>query len=176
MKNSVKGGLAAATAAVLLLGGGGTLAYWNETETTTGPRAITSGHLDLTPGTCQWDLQGLVGSLLTDVDPTAVLLAPGDVLTRTCALTLSVAGDTMVVDFTVDTEVAPAGDLAAALTAATSFTVGGDPYTGGTGLPEGSYAVQTVTTLTMGSDLAESLEDTSGTLGDLVVTAGQKTA
>ena len=56
MKKATKGALAVTAAGALLLGGAGTLAYWNDVQGVTGG-TISSGHLKLTPGTCDgWKL------------------------------------------------------------------------------------------------------------------------
>ncbi|MFL6090584.1 MAG: alternate-type signal peptide domain-containing protein [Aeromicrobium sp.] len=84
---TTKGAIAAAAAGVLLLGGAGTLAFWTDTATVNGT-TINSGHFKLDSTACTaatWKLDG--GATYT-----TQLLIPGDVLTKTCAVTVDVAG------------------------------------------------------------------------------------
>lgn len=90
MNKTTKGALAAAAAGVLLLGGAGTLAYWTDTATVIGSD-INSGHFKLDSSDCAsatWKLDGETEAF----DPEADLLIPGDTLTKTCDVTVDLAG------------------------------------------------------------------------------------
>ena len=91
MKNStlIKGTAAVAVGAALLLGGGGTLASWNDTATAT-PGSIFSGNLDIEPGAASWYVDG---TRIDDISTYRVV--PGDVLTFTQVLDVTLAGDKM---------------------------------------------------------------------------------
>jgi alternate signal-mediated exported protein len=95
MKNStlLKGTAAIAVGAALLLGGGGTLANWNDAATAT-PGSIVSGDLNLEAKEGTW-------TNTADVDVTEGLedgtytVVPGDVLTFTQNLDVTLKGDNM---------------------------------------------------------------------------------
>lgn len=93
--------LAVAAGTALLLGGGGTYAYWStQTALTSGP--VESGDLDLSLGTGTWTLQGVVGAAQTITDLTDVRIVPGDVLTLTQPLDVTLVGDTIAADLTAE--------------------------------------------------------------------------
>ena len=92
MKNStlVKGTAAIAVGAALLLGGGGTLANWNA-EATAAPGTIVSGDLNVVKSVNGvWkDRSGAT------IDISTYKVVPGDKLTFTQDLTVSLAGNKM---------------------------------------------------------------------------------
>lgn len=92
MKNStlVKGTAAIAVGAALLLGGGGTLANWNA-ATSAAPGIIAAGDLNVTAATGVWTDR--TGATITDISTYKVV--PGDKLTYTQALTVTLVGDKM---------------------------------------------------------------------------------
>jgi alternate signal-mediated exported protein len=93
MKNTtlIKGSAAIALGAALLLGGGGTLANWNAAATQT-PGTIVSGDLNLVNATTVGVWKDRTG---TPIDITTYKVVPGDKLTFTQDLTVTLAGDKM---------------------------------------------------------------------------------
>jgi alternate signal-mediated exported protein len=107
--NRTKGVVAIAAGAVLLLGGGTTLAYWTTTQTLDAG-SIQSGDLNLALGTGTWTIDGAIGGPAPVADPANVRIVPGDVLTLTQPVTVTLVGDTIEGLLTVDTDDAlPAG-------------------------------------------------------------------
>jgi len=101
--------VAIAAGAVLLLGGGTTLAYWT-TSQTLNAGTVQSGDLDLSLGTGTWTLDGAIGGATAVADPSSVRIVPGDVLTLTQPLTVTLVGDTIQGLLSVDTtDLIPAG-------------------------------------------------------------------
>jgi alternate signal-mediated exported protein len=97
MKNStlVKGTAAIAVGAALLLGGGGTLANWNAADAAT-PGTIASGDLNVTAATGTWtDRAGNPVTIAT------YKVVPGDKLTFTQNLTVTLVGDKMAANIAV---------------------------------------------------------------------------
>lgn len=93
MKNStlVKGTAAIAVGAALLLGGGGTLANWNA-EATAAPGTIVSGDLNVVKSVNGvW--KDRAGTVIPDI--TAYKVVPGDKLTFTQDLTVTLVGNKM---------------------------------------------------------------------------------
>ncbi len=90
MKNSVKAALAAVAGGTLVIGGFGSLAYWEDAETEDGS-TITSGELDLSAPDCPdgWVNDGATVAL------GSFRMVPGDVLTKTCEVTVSAVGDNL---------------------------------------------------------------------------------
>lgn len=89
--------LAIAAGAALMLGGGGTYAYWStQTALTAGP--VQSGDLNLSLGTGTWTLKGVLGTAQTVTNLTNVKIVPGDVLTLTQPLNVTLVGDTIAAD------------------------------------------------------------------------------
>lgn len=87
MKKITKGALATGLGVALLLGGGGTLAVWNDSQATQ-PGSIVSGDLALSAGTGVWkNAQG------TTVDVSTYKVVPGDKLTFTQPVTVTLVGD-----------------------------------------------------------------------------------
>lgn len=91
--------LAIAAGTALLLGGAGTYAYWS-TETALTAGVIESGDLDLTLGDGTWTLAGVLQPATAVTDLTDVRLVPGDVLTLTQPITVTLVGDTIAADLT----------------------------------------------------------------------------
>lgn len=101
-RSRLTGILAIGAGALLLAGGGGTLAYW-ATSASLEAGTIESGHLDLELGDGSWTLQGLASGPAVDLDDLDdVIIVPGDVLTLTQELDVTLEGDTLVADLTVD--------------------------------------------------------------------------
>jgi len=132
MNKTTKGAIAAAAAGVLLLGGAGTLAYWTDTATVDGAD-INSGHFKLDTTACDsanWLIDG--GATYT-----TQLLVPGDTLTKTCSVTVDIAGAHLThADFDVTD---PAESGSAALTDELSPTV--DIQKGGSSLGTTNVAI-----------------------------------
>ena len=118
--------IAIAAGAALLLGGGTTLAYWSTTEAI-GAGEVNSGDLNLTPGTASWTLVGSTGEVTVE-DLADVQMVPGDTLTITQPVTVTLEGQTILAELTVDATDAPA-DLPTGYDVATSITpvTTGDP-------------------------------------------------
>ncbi|WP_314196408.1 alternate-type signal peptide domain-containing protein [uncultured Arthrobacter sp.] len=94
MKNSalIKGTAAIAVGAALLLGGGGTLASWNA-STTQNPGTVVAGDLDVVAGTGVWtDRAGHAVNIST------YKVVPGDKLTYTQVLDVTLTGDKMAAE------------------------------------------------------------------------------
>ncbi|WP_295852039.1 alternate-type signal peptide domain-containing protein [uncultured Microbacterium sp.] len=88
--------LAIAAGTALLLGGGGTYAYWSTEKALTATQ-VNSGNLDLGLGAGTWKLKGALQAAPTDLTSlTNVKIVPGDVLTLTQPLTVTLTGDTLV--------------------------------------------------------------------------------
>lgn len=81
----------------LLLGGGGTYAYWS-TQTALSSGSVQSGNLDLSLGTGTWSLKGVLGDVQPVTDLAGVRIVPGDVLTLTQPLNVTLVGDTIAAD------------------------------------------------------------------------------
>lgn len=93
--------LAIAAGTALLLGGAGTYAYWS-TETALAAGTVESGDLDLTLGAGSWTLAGALqpATAVDEADLGDVRLVPGDVLTLSQPLTVTLEGDTIAADLT----------------------------------------------------------------------------
>lgn len=97
MKNStlIKGTAAIAVGAALLLGGGGTLAAWNDSATAA-PGTIIAGNLDIKAGAGTWkDSSGKTIEKIGDYR-----VVPGDVLTFTQVLDVTLEGNNMAAKVT----------------------------------------------------------------------------
>lgn len=102
-KKRIKGIVAIAAGTALLLGGAGTYAMWSSAEALeAGP--VETGDLSLTLGAGTWTLDGLLTPVTAVADPSAVRIVPGDVLTLTQAVDLTLVGDTIAADLSVDAE------------------------------------------------------------------------
>lgn len=94
MKNTtlIKGTAAIALGAALLLGGGGTLANWNASATQT-PGTIVAGDLNVVNGVGTWTDRNEA-----TIDITTYKVVPGDKLTFTQDLNVTLVGDKMAAD------------------------------------------------------------------------------
>ncbi|MFE4541422.1 alternate-type signal peptide domain-containing protein [Arthrobacter sp. NPDC056727] len=92
MKNSalIKGTAAIAVGAALLLGGGGTLASWNASQTAT-PGTVVAGDLNVVADTGVWT----DGANHTITNIANYRVVPGDKLTYTQVLNVTLTGDKM---------------------------------------------------------------------------------
>ncbi|WP_295840605.1 alternate-type signal peptide domain-containing protein [uncultured Microbacterium sp.] len=99
-RGKAKAILAIAAGTALLLGGGGTYAYWT-TSTALTAGTVQSGDLRLTLGTSAWSLKGVLGSAIPLTDPTTARIVPGDVLTLTQPVTVTLIGNTLQADLAV---------------------------------------------------------------------------
>lgn len=96
MKNSalIKGAAAIAVGAALLLGGGGTLASWNAADNAA-PGTVVAGDLNVVAATGVWtDRAG------NPVTISTYKVVPGDKLTYTQVLALTLTGDKMAANIT----------------------------------------------------------------------------
>jgi alternate signal-mediated exported protein len=98
MRTTTKGALAAGAAATLLLGGASSLAYWNDSGTVNGG-TITSGNLKLTSNCTaqQWTVTNSLEnkSNVAIADISTFRAVPGDVLTKSCTVTVLAIGDNL---------------------------------------------------------------------------------
>ncbi|WP_279366885.1 alternate-type signal peptide domain-containing protein [Microbacterium testaceum] len=92
--------LAIAAGTTLLLGGGGTYAFWS-TQTALTAGTVSSGNLALSLGTGSWSLKGVLGQATSVSNLTNVKIVPGDVLTLTQPVTVTLVGDTLAADLAV---------------------------------------------------------------------------
>ena len=96
MNKMAKGALATGVGVALLLGGGGTLAVWNQ-STVANAGTIIAGDLALEKGTATW-----TNAAGATVDPASYKVVPGDVLTYTQDLDVTLVGDLMEAKLTLD--------------------------------------------------------------------------
>lgn len=97
MKKMIKGAAVAGLGVALLLGGGGTLAYWNA-EVQTDAGQIVAGDLDLTAAAGSW-----TSNLRTSpINISTYKVVPGETLTYTQPLTVTLEGDKLAATLTVD--------------------------------------------------------------------------
>lgn len=124
MKNTtlIKGSAAIALGAALLLGGGGTLANWNASATQT-PGTIVAGDLNVVNGVGAWkDPAG------TTIDISSYRVVPGDKLTFTQDLNVTLVGDNMAAEIATTGITATNGFTPANVTVSdVELTVGEDP-------------------------------------------------
>ena len=123
--------VAIAAGTALLLGGAGTLAYWSTSQSLTAG-TVTSGDLDLTLGTGVWTLDGVLTSPTVVADPSTVRIVPGDMLTLEQPVTVTLVGDKLEADLTVDVTAAipsaNANDFTVALTVTGATANGVNTY------------------------------------------------
>lgn len=162
--------VAIAAGAVLLLGGGTTLAYWS-TSQVLDVGTINSGDLNMvTDGAPEWTLQGVTDAAATAVaDPAAVEIVPGDVLTMTQDVTLTVQGDTLSAELTIVEGTVPEG-LAAAVDAT------GVTPTAITAADDGKTVTVTVTITFDAATANREKVNTAFDLGDVTLTLSQLSA
>lgn len=95
MNKMAKGALATGVGVALLLGGGGTLAVWNVSQTSNAG-TIVAGDLNLAAGKGTWtNAKGIT------VNPAVYKVVPGDVLTYTQELDITLVGDLMEAQLTL---------------------------------------------------------------------------
>ncbi|MCW2164672.1 alternate signal-mediated exported protein, RER_14450 family [Microbacterium hydrothermale] len=83
--------------AALLSVGGGSYAYWStQTALTAGP--VTAGDLNLSLGAGTWTLKGVLGTAQPVANLTTVKIVPGDVLTLTQPIDVTLVGNTIAAD------------------------------------------------------------------------------
>ncbi|KRF11493.1 hypothetical protein ASG90_17325 [Nocardioides sp. Soil797] len=94
MKKSTKGAVAAGAAAVLLLGGVGSLAYWSDSTEVDGG-TVEAGSLTLSDMTCE-------STWSEGADADVQLIVPGDTVTKECTGNITMTGDHISADVTLD--------------------------------------------------------------------------
>lgn len=120
--------VAIAAGTALLLGGAGTYAFWS-TSASLNAGTVNSGDLNLTLGTGTWALDGALTPSTPVADPAAVFIVPGDVLTLTQPLNVTLVGDNL--------EALLTADLSAVIPAAAASYITVSLTTSGAGTPEG---------------------------------------
>lgn len=125
-RSKVKAITAIAVGTLLLIGGGSTVAYWS-TQTTLQGASIETGDLNLElNGDLTWTLVGAVSnSSGTAAELGSVKIVPGDVLTVTQALDVTVVGDTLEADLAIDAAGVVDSGVASAITTDVAVTGGG---------------------------------------------------
>ncbi|MDQ1130098.1 alternate-type signal peptide domain-containing protein [Microbacterium sp. SORGH_AS_0888] len=121
-RGRAKGILAIAAGAALIVGGGYTYASWS-TSTTLTDSAVQAGDLNLQLGTGSWTIDGVI----TDPTPITgslenVRVVPGDVLTLTQPLTVTLVGTTIAADLSTSFDSAIPAELAPYVTVGFSAT------------------------------------------------------
>lgn len=126
MKNTtlIKGSAAIALGAALLLGGGGTLANWNASATQT-PGTIVAGDLNVVNGVGTWKDRNEV----TIANIADYKVVPGDKLTFTQDLNVTLVGDKMAAEIATTGITATNGFTPANVTVSTTpvLTVDDEP-------------------------------------------------
>ena len=147
MKNTtlIKGSAAIALGAALLLGGGGTLANWNASATQT-PGEIVAGDLNVVNATTAGVWKDRTGTTIADI--AAYKVVPGDKLTYTQDLTVTLKGAKMAANIAT-TGITPANGFVGTDTVAVTgpaLTVGGTSTSISNPLvPAADESAQTVT-------------------------------
>ncbi|RZU67073.1 alternate signal-mediated exported protein [Microterricola gilva] len=119
MKKITKAAIAGTVGAALLVGGAGSLAFW--TDTATGPQIdIQSGQLDLgTVGTGTWTIQQSAAGVspaqaaAVTFAPASDKIVPGDVLTTTVSVPVTLDGKNIKAKFDVAVKALVAGNATA---------------------------------------------------------------
>ena len=165
MKKSTKALIAGGIGVALLVGGASTVSFWTD-EAEGGDGVISSGTLDLgTPAGGGWEISHAGDGSGTatepvEFDPADDQIVPGDILTYTQSIPVTLEGENIKAEFNGNLDVTPSGaadadaalaeaitaqDLAASgLTDATGgLTLDGETLTG-----EGDGTVQVTTTVT----------------------------
>lgn len=96
-KSIFKGAAAIAVGGALLLGGGGTLAWWNAADTAT-PGTIASGDLNIVAQAVKGVWTDRTGQVIPEIDE--YLVVPGDKLTFSQELDITLEGERMVAELT----------------------------------------------------------------------------
>jgi alternate signal-mediated exported protein len=131
MRNVTKAVIAGIAGVALLAGGAGSLAFWTDTKTGSSV-AIASGDLTLgtiSDGTGWTIIQNAAGvspaqTISVAYVPGTTLVVPGDVLTKTVAVPVSILGLNNKATLVVSGATAPGNTLASQLTAAVTSVNG----------------------------------------------------
>ncbi|WP_434618343.1 alternate-type signal peptide domain-containing protein [Arthrobacter sp. A5] len=107
MNKMVKGAIATGAGVLLMVGGGGTLATWNQAQNAS-MGSVVSGDLNLEVNTAT-DKGHWTNASGTTVDPAVYKVVPGDVLTYTQDLKVTLTGDLMKAKLSVTNAGANAG-------------------------------------------------------------------
>ncbi|SEE63786.1 alternate signal-mediated exported protein, RER_14450 family [Arthrobacter alpinus] len=116
MNKMAKGAIATGVGIILLAGGGGTLATWNQTAEGTQGKVV-AGDLNMVAGTGVWK-----NAKNQTVTISSYKVVPGDVLTYTQPLTVTLEGDLMVAKLSLKGTSANNGFVPADFTAVTTLT------------------------------------------------------
>ena len=181
MNKTIKGAFAAGTAAALLLGGASTLAYWND-STTVGGATFTAGDLKLDSTNCTsagWTVTNSVTqTTAVAFVPGTDKIVPGDVLKKTCTVSIVAVGKNLKADLGVT-----GGATASSTMASSAFSVTGDFKQGGAALSTITSAndgqtVDAVITVTFprGTTVDNASKLKTINLADYTVTATQSAA
>lgn len=181
MNKTIKGAFAAGTAAVLLLGGAGTLAYWNDTATV-GGTTFTAGDLKLDStscGTAGWTVTNAV----TQTTPVAFTpgsdkIVPGDVLKKTCTVSIVAVGKNLKADLGVTGGASTASTMdSGAFSVSGDFKLGGQALSTITSANNGQTVAATITvTFPRGTAVDNASKLKTINLADYTVTATQSAA
>lgn len=96
MNKMVKGAIATGVGVIILVGGGGTLATWNQAQNAS-MGSVVSGDLNLAASNGKWT--NAAGKTIADISVYRVV--PGDVLTYTQDVTVTLSGDLMAAKLAV---------------------------------------------------------------------------
>ncbi|MFJ5958116.1 alternate-type signal peptide domain-containing protein [Paenarthrobacter sp. NPDC092416] len=120
-KTMLKGAAAIALGGALLLGGGGTLAWWNAADSAAAG-TIVAGDLNVEAAAGVWtDRAG------STIDISTYRVVPGDLLTYTQDLDVTLEGDKMAANLVAErTGAADGFDPASVTVSAPTLTVGGE--------------------------------------------------
>lgn len=131
MNKFTKASIATGAGIVLLLGGAGTLAYWNDSATTSAG-SITAGTLGITSTAAgTWYDVSSVATLTdpevqgTAINPATFHVVPGDTLVYVESFTVAATGDNLEATIAADPASIVKGTWAGDLTASTALTIGG---------------------------------------------------
>ncbi len=116
MNKMAKGAIATGVGVILLVGGGGTLATWNQASNASMGQVV-SGDLNLAADAGAW-----TNASGTTVDVAKYKVVPGDTLTYTQPLTVTLTGDLMVAKLAVTGATANNGFDANAVATTTTLT------------------------------------------------------
>lgn len=121
-KSLFKGAAAIAVGGALLLGGGGTLAWWNAADAAQ-PGTIIAGDLNVEAAAGAWtDRAG------NPINISTYRVVPGDLLTYTQVLDVTLGGDKMAANLVAErTGAADGFDPASVTVSAPRLTAGGEP-------------------------------------------------
>ncbi|NLE96739.1 MAG: alternate-type signal peptide domain-containing protein [Propionibacterium sp.] len=150
MNKMFKGAALTGLGVALLLGGGGTLAVWNAAAETDAGQ-IVAGDLNLEADAGVWT-SDLAGGAIDIED---YLVVPGETLTFTQPLSITLEGNQLAADFTV-TGTSAANGFASGTVDVTT-TLNGQPVGDGLRLTESAKASSAVTTFAFDADGRESV-------------------